>query len=330
MSEQIGLLKRLDSRLSIVPSRAAHSHRTALTALTFSLIVALSATIACNASFSAQLPTVATTRPAVIFLAPDAKSQIADGAPVQLAVDALDESGAGVVRVDFSVDGVMLGSQNVQNPKGQREFTALQIWTASGVQGHLIDATAYRADNTVVGEALLTVTVAPLRLTATYTLTPTITNTAPAPSELPTFTPSVTIVTIAALVSPETATPGAPAVTGTANVSSPSPAPTINGPQVTILSATLNVRGGPGTTYPLVGVLKESDVVAIVGRNADRSWWVIQSGPLRGWIINSPTYMTVSGDTSGVPLVAAPPSPIPQAVSPTALPPLVPTSTRAP
>ncbi len=288
--------------------------------------------MACNASFSTQFPAVTTPRPAVIFLAPDPNSQIADGAPVQLAVDVLDDSGAGVVRVDFAVDGVMLGSQSAPNTKGQREFTALQIWTASGAQGHLIDATAYRFDNTVVGDALLTVTVAPLRLTATNTLTPTITSTLPPPSDLPTFTPSVTIITIAPLASPDTPTPTAPGTPGTANPppQSLSPAPTINGPQVSILSATLNVRGGPGTTYSLVGVLKTGDTVAIVGRNADRSWWVIQSGPLRGWIINSPGYITVSGDTSAVPLVAAPPSPVPQAISPTALPPLVPTSTHGP
>jgi uncharacterized protein YgiM (DUF1202 family) len=142
----------------------------------------------------------------------------------------------------------------------------------------------------------------------------------------------VTIITIAALVPPGTPTATASGTIGTANPSaqSPSPTPTFNGPQASILSATLNVRGGPGTTYALVGVLKVGDTVAIVGRNADRSWWVIQSGPLRGWIINSSNYITVSGDTSTVPLVAAPPSPVPAAVSPTALPPLVPTSTHAP
>ncbi|MHB8748786.1 MAG: SH3 domain-containing protein [Aggregatilineales bacterium] len=309
---------------------AAHSRRTALAAFALVVSIAVSTTLACNAGFSAQLPAVTTPRPAVIFLAPDANSQIADGATVQIAVDVLDELGAGVVRVDFAVDGVMLGSQRAQNPAGQREFTALQIWTASGVQGHLIDATAYRLDNTVVGDALLTVTVAPLRLTPTSTLTLTITPTLPPPSDLPTFTPSVTIITLAALAPPGTLTPTAPSTVATANPATQSPAPTINGPQVSIQSATLNVRGGPGIAYALVGVLKLGDTVAIVGRNADRSWWVIQSGPLRGWIINSPAYMTVSGDTSAVPLVAAPPSPVPEAISPTALPPLIPTSTHAP
>ncbi len=328
--EQISRLTRIVSRLFGTLSGAVHSCPTALAALALVVTVAVSATLACNASFSAQLPAVTTPRPEVIFLAPDANSQIADGAPVQIAVDVLDELGAGVVRVDFAIDGVMLGSQRAQNPQGQREFTALQIWTAAVAQGHLIDATAYRLDNTVVGDALLIVTVAPLRLTPTNTLTPTITPTLPPPSDLPTFTPSVTIITIAALAPPGTFTPTVPGTAATANPATQSPAPTINGPQVSILSATLNVRGGPGTTYTLVGVLKVGDTVAIVGRNADRSWWVIQSGPLRGWIINSSAYMTVSGDTSAVPLVAVPPSPIPEAISPTALPPLVPTSTHAP
>jgi len=286
-------------------------------------------TIACNVSFSAPLPPAATARPALIFLAPDPNSQIAEGAPVQIAVDAVDDLGAGVTRVDFSVDGVTLGSQLAQNAAGQHEFMALQIWTATGAQGHLIQASAYRKDSTVVGDAALTVTVAPLVLTPTPTLTPTITNTSPPPTNLPTFTPSVTIITIAALVSPGTPTLTVPGAAGTP-AQSPSPAPTINGPQVSILSATLNVRAGPGTAYPLVGVLKVGDKAAIVGRNADRSWWVIQNGPLRGWIINSTAYLTVNGDTSAVPLVAAPPSPVPAAVSPTPLPPLAPTSTHGP
>lgn len=309
-----------------LPSHSPLGEGVRVRALFLTITIIGLVTLACNISFSGQAPVTAVPRPAVIFLAPDANSQIAEGAPVQIAVDVVDELGAGVVRVDFSIDGVPLGSQQAPNPAGQPQFTALQIWTATGVQGHLIDATAYRKDNTVVGDASLTVTVAPLRLSPSPTLSPTITNT---PTDLPTFTPSVTIITVAAFGSTDTPTAAASGTAGTPNPA-PSPAPTINGPQASILSATLNVRSGPGTSYALVGVLKVGDIVAIVGRNADRSWWVIQNGPLRGWIINSPTYLTVSGDTSAVPLVAAPPSPVPAAVTPTALPALVPTSTHAP
>ena len=292
---------------------------------TLVLLLVMSGLLACNVTFSTTLPTpVVTVRPAVLFLAPDVNSAIVEGAPVQIAISAHDELRAAITRVEFTIDGVTIGSQTAPNPAGQADFTALQIWTAQGIQGHLIDATVYRADNSIVGDAAITISVSLLKLTPSATPTPPPTIT---PSSSPSFTPSVTIVTIAPFIagSPGTATPfGTPPPSLHPITQVP---PTINGPSLTVLAPTLNVRGGPSTAYAVIGTIPLSTVVAIVGRNSDRSWFVVQNGPLRGWVINSPTFITVTGDLSSLPLVAAPPSPVPQNISPTALPVLVWTST---
>jgi uncharacterized protein YgiM (DUF1202 family) len=83
-------------------------------------------------------------------------------------------------------------------------------------------------------------------------------------------------------------------------------------PQARITTAFLNVRAGPGPTFQTLGQVKAGDVLNILARNEDRTWWAIQApGGLRGWILNNPAYIQVTGDTSGVPLGAAQPTPTP-------------------
>ena len=322
-----------------VPPRQRHN-LTLRSALV--LILLAGGLLACNISFTTTLPMpVVTARPAVVFLAPDPNSAIVEGAPVQIAVSAHDGLQSAITRVDFAIDGIAIGSATAPHTSGQADFTALQIWTAQGIQGHLIDATAYRADNSVVGDAAVTITVSALVVPPTATASPVPSLT---PSTSPSFTPSVTIVTIAAfalaspngsptpLGTPPPSLPPLPALTAAAlgtsgGAISRSPQPTINGPALTVLAPSLNVRGGPSTVYPVIGAIPSGTVAAIVGRNADRSWFVVQNGSLRGWVINSPSFLTTTGDLSALPLVAAPPSPIPQNGSPTPAPVLAWTST---
>jgi len=310
---------------TIAANISSHQRLSAPLRSALALLLIMAGMLACNVTFSTTVSTpVVTVRPAVLFLAPDPNSAIVEGAPVQIAVSAHDELRAGVARIDFSIDGVAIGSQVAPKPTGQTDFTALQIWTAQGIQGHLIDAIAYRADNSVVGDTAITITVSQLILSPSVSPSPLPSLT---PTDLPTFTPSVTIVTIAAFnaSSSGTATPfGTPPPSLPPITLVP---PTINGPSLTVLAPILNVRGGPSTAYAIIGTIPANAVVAIVGRNSDRSWFVVQNGPLRGWVINSPSFMTVVGDLSALPLVAAPPSPVPVNVSPTALPVLAWTST---
>jgi hypothetical protein len=87
-------------------------------------------------------------------------------------------------------------------------------------------------------------------------------------------------------------------------------------PWAAITAGALNVRRGPGTNYPVVGQLKQNDVVEISGKNADSSWLqiVYPTGTIgRGWI--SASYAQVRGSPASIPVVETPPPPTPTPAS---------------
>lgn len=111
--------------------------------------------------------------------------------------------------------------------------------------------------------------------------------------------------------------------------SSPTPAPAANTPTLRVTFQYLNVRAGPDTTFEIIGRLNQNDTAAIIGRNAERTWWVVERGELRGWVTSNADFSAVTGDTSNVPLAAPPggnPTPPPGSG---ANPGLAPTSTVA-
>lgn len=83
--------------------------------------------------------------------------------------------------------------------------------------------------------------------------------------------------------------------------------PTASSPVATAFQDA-NCRFGPGQVYNITGALLNGESAPIVGRNAETTWWVIElrSGA-NCWVWDGT--VTVSGDTSGVPVVAAPPTP---------------------
>jgi heat shock protein HslJ/uncharacterized protein YraI len=115
-----------------------------------------------------------------------------------------------------------------------------------------------------------------------------------------------------------------------ATTSAPVPTviPPTPGPQVpyavVIAPAGVNVRTGPSTAYPVVGVAPFNTKGVISGKSADRQWWVT---PLQG-IANNQGWLSAdyvkTYNTDNVPVVQAPPLPPP----PTATP--IPTAAPAP
>jgi len=116
-----------------------------------------------------------------------------------------------------------------------------------------------------------------------------------------------------------TETPGEP--TATTN-----PTPTAEGnpiatpqpgkPMVTA-NTNLNIRGGPGTAYPVLGFLLAGQTAEVTGISADAAWWQIKfSGAAdgHGWL--SAKYVTAQ-NTSNVPVVQAPPLPATPTPTPT-------------
>lgn len=83
----------------------------------------------------------------------------------------------------------------------------------------------------------------------------------------------------------------------------------------------VNVRSGPGTQYPVLAVGAPGASAEIVGKSADGQWWQVKiptqlSADGFGWV--SASYV-VTANTSGVPVVDAPPAPVvpPESTTPT-------------
>ncbi|MBN1994861.1 MAG: PD40 domain-containing protein [Anaerolineae bacterium] len=80
-----------------------------------------------------------------------------------------------------------------------------------------------------------------------------------------------------------------------------------NTPRLTVMVEALNVRSGPGLSYPVTGLLKQDDAVDVIGQHPASGWWQIQlPDGGEGWVTGVSTYARVSGDTANVPEVAAP------------------------
>lgn len=93
-----------------------------------------------------------------------------------------------------------------------------------------------------------------------------------------------------------------PTATGTPISPTPSTTPisTTTSTTATIAIDT-NVYDGPGLDYTVVGSLKAGDIVPIVGRNTDSSWWQILFRRSKAWISDS--VVTTSPVSNTVPVV---------------------------
>ncbi|MCZ7545806.1 MAG: SH3 domain-containing protein [Anaerolineae bacterium] len=84
----------------------------------------------------------------------------------------------------------------------------------------------------------------------------------------------------------------------------PTAEPTPAGPCRASITADLNVRAGPGTTYQILGTLKRPATVEVLGRTLEngRGWWRIDYGGARGWIAS--WYTATQGPCYALPLEA--------------------------
>jgi len=165
-----------------------------------------------------------------------------------------------------------------------------------------------------------------LSLTLTPSLTPPLALTATAAATAPltasvalTVTPGVTAtmaITETApvtLTTPVTATAVVTASAPPTAAETPTAAPTAAAVSLTIrlqdATQTVRVRGGPDTTYPVVGQARAGDVFAVVGRDEGSVWWQVccLADGGRGWVRGD--LGVISGAAESVPVVAVPPPP---------------------
>jgi uncharacterized protein YraI len=145
--------------------------------------------------------------------------------------------------------------------------------------------------------------------------------TTPAPPA--TATASATLTAVPATATLAAATPSATsALTATSSLTATaagSPAPAGHG--LLTLVQGVNVRGGPGTNYSVVGNIKAGDTAPVLGRNTAGDWFVIsyKNGLAgQGWVSASSSISSYDGDKNQLPVVAAPP--VPATAVPTATP----------
>ncbi len=119
----------------------------------------------------------------------------------------------------------------------------------------------------------------------------------------------------------DTPTPAPPTATPTATPE-PTATPTdtpVPRPQVVADRQGLNVRGGPGTVYPVIGEMNQGETADIIGRNAEGSWWqVILANGREGWV--AALLVTPTGPVDAVEIAAnipaAPPTATPRPAAP--------------
>lgn len=145
----------------------------------------------------------------------------------------------------------------------------------------------------------------------------------PTRTPLPTFTPTPEGAAFVNIPSPEPAATQEPLPTPTVEPPTPTPQPPTPTPppapaEVTItLTQNMNVRGGPGTNYPVIGPGPAGNSAKVVGRNADSSWLKVEyplSDDGTGWVYAA--LVQINGDPQTVDVVEAPPPPAAAAPAP--------------
>ncbi len=140
-----------------------------------------------------------------------------------------------------------------------------------------------------------------------------------APTTVATATLTTTATPASGLAASPSVTP-ALTVTGPAPTPPPAPSPTAT-PPAQVSGGAANLRGGPGTVYPIVGVAQGGQALAPVGRDAAGDWLQVRWGSGTAWVLAS--LLSLNLDASTLPLVTDIP-PTPATIALTATVPVVP------
>lgn len=105
--------------------------------------------------------------------------------------------------------------------------------------------------------------------------------------------------------------------TKTEVVDLPDPAPETPTGRVTGASV-LNIRSGPGTVFPVIGVAREGDTGTIIGRSQDGGWWAFDAPQVAGGVAWASAQFVAATNAQDVAVIASPPTPVP---TPTRIPP---------
>lgn len=124
------------------------------------LVMSLLLLAGCNLTTADRLPTPIPTPdiPRTEILEPPNNVQIIEGTEFNIDIVARDET-VGIDRVVLSIDEVVVNAASPQEDGPVNVFRVTMNWRATGVGRHIIEAVAYRADDTPSDPAVLNVDV---------------------------------------------------------------------------------------------------------------------------------------------------------------------------
>jgi uncharacterized protein YraI len=93
----------------------------------------------------------------------------------------------------------------------------------------------------------------------------------------------------------------------------PPPPPTPTPAAEVIINTNMNVRGGPGTNYNIIGAATAGERYPVTGRNDAGNWWQIDYRGQSGWVFND---LVTAQNTGSVAVAVNIPAPPPVAPAP--------------
>ncbi len=78
-----------------------------------------------------------------------------------------------------------------------------------------------------------------------------------------------------------------------------------------VINTTMNVRGGPGTNYNIVGSANSGERYSVQGKNDASSWWQIDFQGQHGWVFNDLVSAQNTGSVAVAQNIPAPPPTLP-------------------
>lgn len=275
------------------------------------LLLLLMGLSACNLSVNPDdAPANLSSAPVVTIAAPLANASFLAGVSVNIQAS-VTNAGPDIHRVEIALDDRILLELPQPNPEGDLAFTVSEAWIADGNGPHIITVTAIRADGTTSAPATVSITVLGDDDNASQQDNPT---------SLPTNTNPNANATNPPLPTPiVTALPANTPVPQAQNTQAPPATATPSVPMATFTTG-INVRRGPDLLFnPPLGQVAPNESSEILAVNSARTWYKVRYYNSEGWVYGP--LITISGDTSQLPIDNGPPVPTLTPVPPTAIPP---------
>ena len=95
------------------------------------------------------------------------------------------------------------------------------------------------------------------------------------------------------------------------SIADPTEEPAAESPRAEVLSATLNIRGGPGTNYPILSAAKQGAQFEVIGQVNGCRWLLVRTNGGEAWISGRAQFSRLNAECSNVPEAPIPAAPEP-------------------